>query len=382
MATLHEEMEISELKGTDPMVFSTSETRQQFAAQHARQAMSELSKLLTDRPEATEIALINCILFVLLDYMVGNFATALLHLHNGQEILNKWGKTRAVGQDSREGSLEDNLTQILHQLSFRTSLDDIDPLAHLEIDDPALFVDLHTARRCLEYLMAEGLRIVRTETVTALAKQGSHEKSNVAYEVASQRGRLERWSTKFEPLAFAMEGVADNGEDDDIEDLRVIHMSALIWLELGMVFEHPEEAYSLAAVIDRADNMHNSNCTRDHEYLSANFIFEERFANSRSSMRFISTRYRETVPSSKCIALLAITAPRSNPQRAGSLSSFSDNTVKLAEEKTGADGRRILEIELDPMTNEVDLTFLPDLGGGMWEIRTNESRESEYNIGS
>jgi len=75
MASIHEEMEMCEARGTDPRVFGTSDSRQRYAAQHAQLAMSELSKLLAARPEATDVALINCILFVMLDFMVGNFAS-------------------------------------------------------------------------------------------------------------------------------------------------------------------------------------------------------------------------------------------------------------------------------------------------------------------
>jgi hypothetical protein len=75
MASIHEEMELCEMEGSDPRYFGISDARQLYSAQHAHLAMSELSKLLSARPESTEIALMNCILFVMLDYMVGNFAS-------------------------------------------------------------------------------------------------------------------------------------------------------------------------------------------------------------------------------------------------------------------------------------------------------------------
>ena len=76
MASIHEEMErISESCIPDPMCYASSEARQHYAAQHAQMALSELSKLLAARPEATEVALINCILFVMLDFMAGKFAS-------------------------------------------------------------------------------------------------------------------------------------------------------------------------------------------------------------------------------------------------------------------------------------------------------------------
>lgn len=76
MASIHEETEVCESQGTSPETFNAFDARQRYAAHHAQLAMSELSKILADRPEATEVAMINCVLFVLLDYMVGNFASA------------------------------------------------------------------------------------------------------------------------------------------------------------------------------------------------------------------------------------------------------------------------------------------------------------------
>lgn len=75
MASIHEKMELCEAGGADPRFYGVSDARQRYSTEHAHLAMSELSKLLSARPEATEIALINCILFVMLDYMVGNFAS-------------------------------------------------------------------------------------------------------------------------------------------------------------------------------------------------------------------------------------------------------------------------------------------------------------------
>ena len=75
MASIHEEMELYKAEGPDPRYHGASDFRQHYSAQHAHLAMSELSKVLAARPEATEVALINCILFVMLDYMAGNFAS-------------------------------------------------------------------------------------------------------------------------------------------------------------------------------------------------------------------------------------------------------------------------------------------------------------------
>lgn len=77
IAIIHAEMVTYQTNGMDPQQFASSIGRQR-SSEHAQLAMSELSKVLVDRPEAAEVALMNCILFVLLDFMVGNFAGAWL----------------------------------------------------------------------------------------------------------------------------------------------------------------------------------------------------------------------------------------------------------------------------------------------------------------
>ena len=68
MASIHEESKVCESRGVDPQPFGSSDARQRYAAHHAHLAMSELSKILSERPEAAEVAIINCVLFVMLDY--------------------------------------------------------------------------------------------------------------------------------------------------------------------------------------------------------------------------------------------------------------------------------------------------------------------------
>jgi hypothetical protein len=120
--TIHEQDSIlsSALSGDPRLEPHALEAQRQFADRHYAIAMSELSKLMTERPECSEIALINCLLLVLLCFVRGNFSTAVLHLHNGMEILSRW----PMGLDFStmpNGSLESNIIQVFHHLSFKTA---------------------------------------------------------------------------------------------------------------------------------------------------------------------------------------------------------------------------------------------------------------------
>jgi hypothetical protein len=68
-------------------------------------------------------------------------------------------------------------------------------------------------------------------------------------------------------------------------------------------------------------------------------------------------------------------------RRQSNVSSFSDNSVIMTEEKTAPDGRRILEIEVEPMTRELDLTYLPNVESDTWEVRIDSSRAAHSTTG-
>jgi hypothetical protein len=286
--------------------------------------------------------------------------------------MRKWRNERLGFEDFRPGSLEDNLTQVLHQLSFRTSYDDNDQYTHLEIDDHKhhAFADLSIAKRTMEFLMREGLRVVRVGTVLALTRQGSDAKSEIGSEVSLQYRRLSRWSTRFEALADNMHELLGYRDEEAIHELRVMHMTAMIWLEIGVSFDRPDSSRNFESVIDRSEDLHVKRCTHSHESLSAHCVLEEGFL---PPMYFLATRRPDLEVGTRGVALLVMSTPKVQVDHHDSLNGPIRRMLKLEEEKLDPDGRRTLEIEVQSTTQQMALNFIPRGDGGVWEIDMESS---------
>jgi len=258
------------------------------------------------------------------------------------------------------------MAQLFHHLSFQTfqsDNDDEDSLPQLGIDDTKeyAFVDLYSAKKSLDFLTKDSLRIVRTVALVALTKQGLHEQATVGSEVAIQRGRLERWSIKFENLVAIMDGLYD---EQSVEELRTMHISATIWLELSVSADQPESANSLVTAVNQAEAQHQRHCTQHHDHLSANFAFEEGIV---PPMYFTTTKRHHINARPKNMALLVMRRSK------GIGSDGRDNLARLVEDRPGLDGRRVLGVELDTMARQIDLSYLPGQGqeDGTWQVMAN-----------
>jgi hypothetical protein len=184
-----------------------------------------------------QIALMNCILFMMVDVMRGNFETAVLHLHNGMEILGRWQRENPNDIPRAEGSVQANLIQVFHQLGFKTSPEaySFTPFSFEDLEYPTTS-DLAEARRAIDDLTKEGLRLIRLGAViTFEAQPQGQQNSNswsLAREVSTQRARLSHWSYKFESLASRTVSSTTQAlsieKDEEISELRIMHLSALI----------------------------------------------------------------------------------------------------------------------------------------------------------
>lgn len=300
----------------------------------------------------------------------------MLHLHNGQNILNKWHSEDTPSHQSfSESSLRDNLSQIHYQLSFRTShlsTGNDDPMPQYELDDPDIhaFANLYSARRALDFLTAESLRIVRIGRVASLTNQSVHERGLIDDEVTMQRARLDNWAMKFDNI---LAGSVEGSTEDYVamEELEIMHTSAIIWLEVGVSFEDTEADGTLATVVEQVEERHLKHCARGHESLSANFMFEDGVV---PPICFVGTKNRQTDPR-RNVALLVTTGTRDRG-RAGSFGSGYGGAGSTVHEVVGLDGRRVLEIEVEPLTRKVDLMFVPGQQGqddGTWQLKTDGS---------
>lgn len=286
--------------------------------------------------------------------------------------MNKWRLDRPMENGPEKGSLQDNMTQLLFHLGFRCgSSSDDDHFLQVEIDNPnpQPFSSLQSAKRSIEYLTREGLRIVRMGTTMTLTKQGALSRLTVNTDVVAQRSRLERWSMKFDSHVAKLRSCSPDVDSNIIEELSIMHMSAFVWLEIGISFDNPQSAEKLDSIVDVAEDLHHRRCTHEHEYLSAHFVFEQ---NILPPMYFIATKSHESDLRPRTVALIVMSTPENKEEIIGGPSSANVivSATKMAEETIDGDGGRALEIELESNTHQLDLTFVPGCEKGLWQVRT------------
>lgn len=294
--------------------------------------------------------------------------------------MEKWRREYTGHGFLSQNSLRDNMAQLIFQLGFRSgSTEDDDSKLQAEIDNPELhpFPDVKSARRSIKYLTREGLRIVRIGTVMSLSKQNSPSRLSVNTEVVTQRARLERWRMKFDSRVTSLQRSTHMGEDEIIEELKIMHVSAFVWLELGISFDHPQSTERLGSVVDMAQSLHQKRCIHKHEYLSAHFVFED---NLSPPICFIATQSHVSDMRPRTIALSVTTTVGSDNERHGSVSPrpfLADNMGSVIEETTDNDGKRLVEIQVEPMTTQLSLTFIPGYEKALWEVRTDSEEPGQ-----
>jgi hypothetical protein len=354
-------------------------------------AISELSKLLAARPESSEIALINCILFVMLDFVRGNFSTAVLHLHNGMEILGKWRKQLDFSM-MVEGSLESNILQVFHQLSFQTTPEEF----HLNIDDepdygpdPTSFTGLLGAQMSIEHLSQQSLRLIRLGAVLSLTPQDFARIATLELDVKEHTARLDGWSQRLDKLMFSLGDNLTADEEESIHELRVMHLSSLMWLDAALGCTSSEAKDRFDRIVDLADALQDWRYHRGRPSNWTRFGWE---AGILPPVYFVATKCEDPRLRKKAVALLLKAAPHLGqdaglpchdqmsdsytpvPRISCYQSGISSETLVLREEKTHCDKRIAMEVELQPNTQLVDLILTPGEDGRAWEVRKSISQ--------
>lgn len=392
VAAVHEKFTIlnTALPGDPRLDPCALDAQRQFADKHHNLAISELSKLLTARPECSEIALINCILFVMLDFVRGNFSTAVLHLHNGMEILGKWRKGLDFSQ-MVDRSLESNILQVFHHLSFQTEPTEY----HLNIDDspdygpdPTSFTGLLGAHISIEHLSQQSLRLIRLGAVISLKPQDFPRVAALEQDVKEHTARLDGWSQRLDALVSLMGDDLALEEEECIHELRVMHLSSLMWLGAALGCTSLEAKDRFDRIADLADALQDW-CY--HRGLPSNWTRFGWEAGILPPVYFVATKCEDARLRKKAVALLLKAAPHlgqdtglpcldqtsnaytSIPPISHYRPNTTSETLMLREEKRAFDKRIAMEVELEPNTQLVDLILTPDEDGRAWEVRKSIS---------
>jgi hypothetical protein len=393
VAAVHEQFTIlnSAIPGDPRLDPYKLETQRQFADKHHNMAISELSKLLAARPESSEIALINCALFVMLDFVRGNFSTAVLHLHNGMEILGKWRRELDVTM-MVEGSLEFNILQVFHHLSFQTEPNEY----HLDVDecpdygpDPTSFTGLLGAQISIEHLSQQSLRLIRLGAVLSLNPQDLARIAALDQEVKEHTSRLDGWSQQLDMLLSSLGDDLTAEEEETIHELRIMHLSSLMWLGAGLGCTSSEAKDRFDTIVDLADTLQD---WRYRRCLPSNWTRFGWETGILPPVYFVATKCQDSRLRKKAVALLLKAAPYLGqesglacldtmndshtpiPRMSCYQSNTTSETVMLREAKTAYDKRIEMEISLQPNTQLVDLVLTPGQDGRAWEVRKSVSQ--------
>jgi hypothetical protein len=400
LATIHEQFTIlnTALPGDPRLDLHALEAQRQFADKHHNLAISELSKLLAARPESSETALINCVLFVMLDFVRGNFSTAVLHLHNGMEILGKWREKLDFSM-MVEGSLGSNILQVFHHLSFQTAPNEY----HLDPDeapdygpDPTSFTGLLGAQISIEHLSQQSLRLIRLGAVLSQNSQDIPQTAALQQEVKDHTARLDGWARRLDMLLSSLGNDLTVEEEECVHELRIMHLSSLMWLGAGLGCTSSEAKDRFHGIVDLADTLQN---WRNHRSLPNDWTRFSWEMGILPPVYYVATKCQDARLRKKAVALLMKTAPHlDHDERLACLSQDGElytpipqlthyhtrapsETVILREEKTATDKRIAMEVELQSHTQLVDLVLTPGDDGRVWEVKRNISLQRESYFG-
>ncbi|KAL3422631.1 hypothetical protein PVAG01_06787 [Phlyctema vagabunda] len=417
-ASVHEQMEMI----SDAIVGNWTpdnielETRRRFALSQYNAAIASLRKRISENSDPVEITLACCIVFICIEFLRGNFATAVLHLHSGLQIMSKWRRDWPPDKVVTPLSLEDNLIRIFERLSFQSTLTD-KPLAHLhpDIQPPEVaylgtgeetFSSLLIARYSLDYINKECLNIIREGKELCLMPDTSERKMALEIEQRRQRVKIEQWSTKFDRFMMEHETTMTARERTGAEEMRILQLVASVWVEASLQFEESTfDAYTetFEKIVVLAERLYGDTYAleaRQQHTRARYFSFE---MGSLPPLYFVATKCRHRQLRRRALALLHKASPRREGMwNCGLLASVAVRAIELEEDgmDPAADfpheDKRVhdtsgmtskdewsaiestcpwrtehgdFELELGPRSQMIGFVFRPGGIDGKWEVK-------------
>ncbi|RDW62356.1 hypothetical protein BP6252_11789 [Coleophoma cylindrospora] len=346
VASVHEQMEaISEaIVGHRKPDSVELDAQRRFSFLQYNTAMAALRGRISDATQPTELTLSCCVLFICIEFIRGNFTTAVLHLHNGLQILSKWRKTLPL-EKLTPLSLEDNLIRIFERLAFQSILTD-KPLSHLHpkistaeilqgTETDTAFPSFILARYALDHVVKEAFGFIRRGEEKAFLPDSSPEKVQLYHERQSHVDKFEQWSSKFESFVSKRQKSMTVQETQGADDMRILQQVALLWLETSLSTAQEE----FDKHMDKFENI-----IQMCEVLSAQQIQDASKRATRSRyfsfemgllppIFFVAMKCRHRVLRRRALALLQVASPRREGMwNAGLLAAVAEKTVALEEE--------------------------------------------------
>lgn len=254
LAATHENMAIvrDEIPNDPRMEKSLMDSRKSFALLHYNKSISILARLLSSRQEgAVELALICCVVYIIVDFLWGNVATSIAHLQSGHAILKRRYRN---DKPSLAGSLQSNLSTIFdtmgHQAPDEEKEGANDNRSPSSLTD---FSDLASARKSIETIATDGLRLARRSAIVGDGPDAVSRKVELEEEEKSIEKELETWLTKFDRFIKSSGDVFTVPEQHEIGIMRLLHLSAVVWLWEGAQPQKEPPLATFSELIDVGD---------------------------------------------------------------------------------------------------------------------------------
>jgi hypothetical protein len=232
----------------DPrMEDSVTKARKTYALYHYARSISELARTLSERQEgAEEIAMINCVIYIVIDFLWGNVATSIAHLHSGSEILKQWKKKQPKGRQIQAASLEANLNTAYRTMKVPDVAGNNESGtggSDLGVTDFDNFAD---ARSSIEIITTDGLGLVRQSSLNDDDETTVERRAEISRLENDHKNRLELWRARFEVVLTRSELETPMKDDmerkEDVSTMLLLYLSSIVWLWDG---SHPRQAQPL-----------------------------------------------------------------------------------------------------------------------------------------
>jgi hypothetical protein len=322
-------------------------------------AVSQLAKILAQGKNNDLVALITCALFVILDIGWGNFPTAIMHIHNGVKILDRW-KTNFLmaNQAIIAGSLEQSVIDLFDSITHKTSLDDPDPATALETEWPPFedFTSLEMADISYEVLNRKSIQLIRIVVLEGWTSQ-------LGRKLAEIHTRSDWWARSFQSLVANIQGETSFEEDEIVDELWIKYLIPKVWLWAGLDPENGEPAEVLSSLLRQVEALYHKRRKCNREILCKIFAFT---AGLIPALRIISHKSKDAALRRKATLIFSWSAPSllehsvpatANPEKG-----------KVGKGKTSQEGKQVVELELRPGTQQVRLILNAGQMDGQWEV--------------
>ncbi|KAH7311911.1 hypothetical protein BKA65DRAFT_157463 [Rhexocercosporidium sp. MPI-PUGE-AT-0058] len=251
-----------------------------FAESHYQAAVSALARSLAAGLASEVVALTNCALFVCFNFISeGNFARAVWHMQYGLEILSRWKRrwereSLSVGQ---EGSLEANLVELMKRISLDgEAMEETVSIGERDDIDLDTFQDLEEAGSAVLALSKEGLRLIRLNVLVEKGDAGAARREVLGMDVAAHIENLALWQAALEALISDPLFLLTAEDKDLISQLRILHLSARIWIHAGFPpTQHVQYTKLFAIFINLVDEQYEMWRSRGLERYARTFLFDK-----------------------------------------------------------------------------------------------------------